>query len=169
MSKHGAVRHEEANPLPVGQPWPAEVRTYDVSQSLPTALVQARESIMWMFRPILREYALTDLQWRVLLSVRSAGQIEVAKLARVSCLLAPSLSRVLKDLLARGLINRRASAKDQRRYLISISEEGERLMCEVFPKVLDGYDVIEARYGPEKLEMLRSMLHDLWDELSKKK
>ena len=57
----------------------------------------------------------------------------------MSEVLAPSLSRVLKDLIQRGLLQRRAPASDQRRSLISLSEEGRALMGRVFPPVLDGY------------------------------
>jgi homoprotocatechuate degradation regulator HpaR len=130
--------------------------------------VQAREGIMRGFRPILRSYGLTDLQWRVLLAVRSSGEIEVARLAKMSCLLAPSLSRVLKDLSARGLLQRRAPASDQRRSLMSLSEEGKALMAQVFLPVLDGYAEVKRRYGPEKLELLREMLVEFGDVLGRK-
>ena len=123
---------------------------------------------MPLFRPTLRRFGLTDLQWRVLLAVRSAGEIEVARLAQLSCLLAPSLSRVLRDLHKRRLLDRRAPASDQRRSIISISEEGRVLMAQVFPLMLDGYDDIEERYGAQKLAVLRQMLHELWDVMGRK-
>lgn len=167
MNKYSSASQIEASAAAADQ-WAGARSSYEVDESIPIALVQAREGIMRLFRPILRQHGLTDLQWRVLLSVRSAGQIEVAKLARVSCLLAPSLSRVLKDLIQRGLLQRRAPASDQRRSLISLSEEGRALMGRVFPPVLDGYDEVKRRYGPEKLELLREMLVEFGDVMGKK-
>ncbi|MEJ0023420.1 MAG: MarR family transcriptional regulator [Alphaproteobacteria bacterium] len=137
--------------------------SYGVNESVPVyraelALVQAREGILGLIRPILRQHGLTDLQWRVLLTVRSSGEVEVTKLAHMCCLLAPSLSRVLRDLAQRGFLQRRAPAADQRRSLVSLSEEGEALMSEVFPRVLNGCDEVKRLYGPKRLELLRQVL-----------
>lgn len=167
MNKYSSASQIEASAAAADQ-WAGPRSSYEVDESIPIALVQAREGIMRLFRPILRQHGLTDLQWRVLLGVRSSGEIEVARLARMSCLLAPSLSRVLKDLIQRGLLQRRAPASDQRRSLISLSEEGRALMGRVFPPVLDGYDEVKRRYGPEKLELLREMLVEFGDVMGKK-
>lgn len=167
MNKYSSASQIEASAAAADQ-WAGARSSYEVDESIPIALVQAREGIMRLFRPILRQHGLTDLQWRVLLGVRSSGEIEVARLARMSCLLAPSLSRVLKDLIQRGLLQRRAPASDQRRSLISLSEEGRALMGRVFPPVLDGYDEVKRRYGPEKLELLREMLVEFGDVMGKK-
>src|SRR6266851_4972868 len=73
---------------------------------------RAREAVMRHFRPSLRDHGLTEQQWRILRALASIDAIEVTELARVAFLLGPSLSRILRDLEARHLIERRAAKAD---------------------------------------------------------
>src|SRR4051812_49621932 len=105
----------------------------DFSQSLPMSLLRAREAVMRQFRPSLRRHDLTEQQWRILRALAAIDAIEVTELARTAFLLGPSLSRILRDLDARGLIERKTAKTDLRRGVISISEKGLRLMEIVAP------------------------------------
>jgi homoprotocatechuate degradation regulator HpaR len=134
----------------------AELR--DFSRSLPMALLRAREAVMARFRPNLRGYNVTEQQWRVLRALAATGEVETTKLAEMVVLLAPSLSRILKDLIVRGLILRRTPETDLRRSLVSLSEAGQRLIAEVAPSSEVIYAEIEHLYGPEALEELRHLL-----------
>ncbi|MDU2926702.1 MAG: homoprotocatechuate degradation operon regulator HpaR, partial [Bradyrhizobium sp.] len=49
----------------------------DFSQSLPMALLRAREAVMRQFRPILRQHGLTEQQWRILRALAAVDAIEV--------------------------------------------------------------------------------------------
>src|SRR3954464_5528671 len=89
-------------------------------RSLPMSLLRAREAVMRQFRPSLRKHGLTEQQWRILRALAAVETIEVTELARVAFLLGPSLSRILRDLEARGLIARKLVARDQRRSMLSI-------------------------------------------------
>src|SRR5258706_4950270 len=79
----------------------------EFSRSLPMSLLRAREAVMRHFRPSLRSHGLTEQQWRILRALASIDQVEVTELARIAYLLGPSLSRILRDLEARRLIERR--------------------------------------------------------------
>ncbi|MGA7810058.1 MAG: MarR family transcriptional regulator, partial [Bradyrhizobium sp.] len=76
------------------------------------SLLRAREAVMRQFRPSLRRHDLTEQQWRILRALASIDEIEVTELARTAFLLAPSLSRILRDLDARRLIERRTAKTD---------------------------------------------------------
>jgi homoprotocatechuate degradation regulator HpaR len=93
----------------------------EFSRSLPMSLLRAREAVMRHFRPSLRDHGLTEQQWRILRALTSVDAIEVTELARVAFLLGPSLSRILRDLEARHLIDREVVKADQRRVVVSIS------------------------------------------------
>ena len=71
------------------------------------SLLRAREAVMRQFRPSLRNHGLTEQQWRILRALTAVDNIEVTELARTAFLLGPSLSRILRDLEARHLIERR--------------------------------------------------------------
>src|ERR1051325_4903169 len=105
----------------------------EFSRSLPMSLLRAREAVMRQFRPSLRNHGLTEQQWRILRALTAVDTIEVTELARVAFLLGPSLSRILRDIEARDLIERRCATADQRRSMVSISKEGVKLMAAVAP------------------------------------
>src|ERR1700728_5374449 len=100
----------------------------EFSRSLPMSLLRAREAVMRQFRPSMRDHELTEQQWRILRALTSIDAIEVTELARVAFLLGPSLSRILRDLEARHLIERKVVKADQRRVVVSISARGLRLI-----------------------------------------
>jgi homoprotocatechuate degradation regulator HpaR len=133
----------------------------DFSRSLPMSLLRAREAVMRQFRPSLRDHGLTEQQWRILRALASVDTIEVTELARVAFLLGPSLSRILRDLEARHLIERRVAESDQRRGLVSISVRGVRLIETVAPSSEAIYAAITRRYGARKLRELQNMLGEL--------
>lgn len=130
--------------------------------SLPMALLQARESAMRLFRPMLAEHDLTEQQWRVLRALTSEPfPVDAGELAERTFLLAPSLSRILANLEGRSLLERRPHPDDQRRSLISLSDEGRELVASVAPKSEELYHRIEHGFGRERLERLLDELHEL--------
>jgi len=133
----------------------------DFSRSLPMSLLRAREAVMRQFRPSLRRHDLTEQQWRILRALAAIDAIEVTELARTAFLLGPSLSRILRDLDARGLIERKAAKTDLRRGVVSISEKGLKLMEVVAPSSEAIYAGITKRYGAKKLAELQDMLSAL--------
>ena len=133
----------------------------DFSRSLPMSLLRAREAVMRQFRPSLRQHGLTEQQWRILRALAAVETIEVTELARVAFLLGPSLSRILRDLEARRLIERKTAKADLRRGVVSISEKGLKLMKLVAPSSEAIYAAITRRYGARKLAELQDMLDAL--------
>src|SRR6478752_4436501 len=133
----------------------------DFSRSLPMSLLRAREAVMRHFRPSLRNHGLTEQQWRILRALAAIDAIEVTDLARVAFLLGPSLSRILRDLEARHLIERRVAEADLRRGVVSISAKGLKLIEAVAPTSEAIYAEITNRYGARKLGELQDMLGEL--------
>ena len=121
---------------------------------------------MRQFRPSLRNHGLTEQQWRILRALTAVDTIEVTELARVAFLLGPSLSRILRDLEARHLIERRVAKADLRRAMVSISAKGLKLIEAVAPSSEAIYAEMTKRYGARKLAELQDMLHALEDSLA---
>ena len=138
----------------------------DFSQSLPMTLLKAREAVMRQFRPSLRHHGLTEQQWRILRALTAVEAIEVTELAHVAFLLGPSLSRILRDLEARHLIERRIAKADLRRAMVSISAKGLKLIAAVAPSSEAIYAEMTKRYGARKLAELQDMLHSLESTLA---
>jgi homoprotocatechuate degradation regulator HpaR len=133
----------------------------EFSRSLPMSLMRAREAVMRHFRPSLRAHGLTEQQWRILRALSSIDTIEVTDLAHVAYLLGPSLSRILRDLEGRRLIERKTVKSDLRRGTVSITAKGLKLIEAVAPHSEAIYAEMTRRYGAQKLAELQDMLHVL--------
>jgi homoprotocatechuate degradation regulator HpaR len=164
MARKKSPKHSE--PGPAGHKAVRRVPMRDFSRSLPMSLLRAREAVMRQFRPALRQHGLTEQQWRILRALASIDAIEVTELARVAFLLGPSLSRILRDLEARHLIERKAAKADLRRGVVSISARGLKLIEAVAPSSEAIYAAMTRRYGARKLAELQDMLHALEGSLS---
>lgn len=155
-----------ADPANGSAPAARQVPMRDFSRSLPMSLLRAREAVMRQFRPSLREHGLTEQQWRILRALASIEAAEVTELARTAFLLGPSLSRILRDLEARNLIERKTAKADQRRSMVSISKDGVKLMASVAPNSEAIYAEITRRFGARKLAELQEMLGELEHSLA---
>ncbi|MBB4820461.1 homoprotocatechuate degradation regulator HpaR [Pseudomonas alcaligenes] len=133
----------------------------DTRASLTLTLLQARESAMRFFRPQLNLHGLTEQQWRVIRILRQQGEMESHKLARLACILKPSMSGVLARLERDGMVRRRKVAEDQRRILLALTEQGEACFQSMSQEMERGYQSIQVQLGEEKLQELLELLQEL--------
>jgi homoprotocatechuate degradation regulator HpaR len=136
-------------------------RLQPVARSLPAFLMRAREAVMTRVRPVLRAYDMTEPQWRVLRTLASVEELEVTQLAEMVFLLPSSLSRILKDLTDRGLIQRRTSVADLRKGLVSISDKGMELIEAATPEAAKVNAEIEKLFGRDRMARLERLLQEL--------
>ncbi|MCO6390734.1 homoprotocatechuate degradation operon regulator HpaR [Aliihoeflea aestuarii] len=133
----------------------------DTSRSLPISLLRAREAVMVRFRPLLASHDLTEQQWRVIRMLGETSPLDASDLAERACILAPSLTRIIKSLEERGLIRRERDDGDARRALLSLNPAGRDLIRTVMPQSNAIYMRLQARYGHDKVEILIDMLNEL--------
>ncbi|MGX1305433.1 homoprotocatechuate degradation regulator HpaR [Amorphus suaedae] len=137
-----------------------------VAEALPLSIVRARETVMSCFRTLLRKYGLTEPQWRVIWTIESLDEVEMTELSRMTALLFPSLSRIVRELEQRDYIKRRPDPTDMRRMLISLNERGAALFELVAPECRAVYRGIRDAMGTEKLHQLQSLLVELDERVS---
>jgi homoprotocatechuate degradation regulator HpaR len=133
----------------------------DDRRSLPIALLRAREAVMQHFRPLHRRGKTTEQQWRVIRVLHFDGEMDAGELARRSYLLAPSLSRILRDLEAQGYLRRRPGDVDSRQSLLSLSPKASSMVAGVASRLDRIHDEIAARFGSDRLEDLLALLAEL--------
>ncbi len=132
------------------------------SQSLPMALLRAREEAMRRFRPLLAAHDLTEQQWRVLRALTAAnGRLDLTGLAERTALQVPSASRIVTNLEGRGLLERQSVEGDQRRSSLGLSSSGRELVRLIAPHSEAAYNRIEQEFGAERLARLLGELADL--------
>jgi len=134
--------------------------------ALPLSLVRARESVMSHFRNLLRRYNLTEPQWRVLRTINVLHDIEMTELSRITALLMPSLSRIVRELEVRGYLSKEADPTDLRRTLVRLTEAGRSLVAMASPECEAVYCAIRDVMGNEKVRQLNALLAELETKLA---
>lgn len=130
----------------------ARIRRF--SESLPMLLLRAREVAMSHFRPILKAHGLTEQQWRALRALHERGDLSAAGLARECVILAPSMTRIIRNLAGDGLVLVGRSKDDQRELRLKISAKGKRLVDSVAPEIETAYARIREQMSPTHMTAL---------------
>ncbi|WP_188152437.1 homoprotocatechuate degradation operon regulator HpaR [Teredinibacter waterburyi] len=128
------------------------------NETLPLLLLKARENSIAMVRPVLQQFGLTEQQWRVIRTLLREGEMNAQDLAMESCILSPSLSRILTRLDSDGIILRKTDSNDQRALIIRLSAKGKRLHDRIAPKVDQQYKVLSQNVGKDTIQDLVGLL-----------
>lgn len=137
---------------------PTTMRGFE--SSLPIALLRARQATAHKFKPHTDAAGLTQPQWRVIRALAAGEPLDVATLATRCVLMQPSVSRLLKGLQDRGLIET-VAGRDARRRMLALTGEGQRLFDRIALISEAVYRDIEAVYGRDELKQLVTMLQRL--------
>lgn len=142
--------------------WP-NMEQPGLEDALPIVLMRARMVVAACFKPALRAHDVTEPQFRVLRCLYSDGQRDVSELSRRTDLLAPSVSRILRDLEQRGMVERFSAPDDARRSQAELTPAGVQLLERVQAAVEPIHDQLEARIGRARAAELRKILWEVID------
>nr|WP_319514530.1 homoprotocatechuate degradation operon regulator HpaR [uncultured Cohaesibacter sp.] len=148
------------------QPTRAGMELSQTQRTLPIALLRAREAVMDYFRPLLAEHDVTEQQWRVMRVLDEVGTVDASFLARQACILAPSLTRIMRTLEARGFVDVSRDSSDGRRTLVCLSKEGSKFIRKLAPASAKIYQDIESKIGGERIGTLLDEIEILLEALS---
>jgi len=130
-------------------------------RSLPIALWRARETVMGPIREMLAESQINEQKRRVLRVLDESGPMEQKAIAEASCLLLPSLTRMLQSMESEGLVGRQSDPADRRKTIVTISDSGRSLIAAHAAESRAILHRLETAFGSEKLEQLLDLLEDL--------
>lgn len=125
-----------------------------LEESIPLKLLRAREAVMERFRPHLLAAGITEQQWRVIRALAEAGPMEISALARKTCLLPPSVSRIVRDLSDAGLLSRKVSSSDARIAIAALTIKGAHKFERMSKESIQIYAGIEEQIGAQLCERL---------------
>lgn len=155
-----------ARPRAATAPRPADAAPLrDFSQSLPMLLLRSHQAVMAQFRPLLRAHGITEQQWRVLRALDAVEQARITRLAELTLISKPSLSRLLPALQARDLVRRAPAAGDGRAASVRIAPAGRTLLRTVGPHSEARYRLIGERIGEDAMAALYELLPRLAQRL----
>lgn len=131
------------------------------NRNLPLLLLQARESVMAHFRPLLKGVGITEQQWRVLRALLERGPMEPRDIGDICRISSPSLAGVLARMDELGLVSRKGVAHDQRRVLVSPTAKSRGLARRLAPQIEATYASIRTCVGAEFIERFHASLDEL--------
>lgn len=134
--------------------------------SLAGTLLGAREAVMNPIRPFLRDAGVTEQQWRVLRVLADEPDLDPTGLANQAMLYAPSVTRILKELVDRDLLLRSADPDDRRRSTLRLTAAGQLLVDRTASHTLEILRAYDARFGSDRLSALRQELLALTEAIA---
>ncbi len=131
------------------------------TQSVPMALIRARERIMEPIREMLAPAGITEQQWRVLRVLEEFGPLDPTKLSERACLLLPSQTRIVQTLVAKRLVTRDPHPTDRRRQTVAITRAGRKILEDHLEQARAIAERVERQLGKKKLQTLLGILAEL--------
>jgi homoprotocatechuate degradation regulator HpaR len=130
-------------------------------QSLAAIMLSSKEAVIAPMRPKLREFNITEPQWRVMRVINDRGATDATGLAEVGLLHAPSVTRILRELEERKLVVREPDINDRRRALVALTPEGREIVKTVSRQVVRIMREYSDRFGAQRLDKLVTELRAL--------
>lgn len=131
----------------------------NLNQSLPIALIHAREHAMAPIREMLADSEITEQQWRVLRVLEERGRQDATTISEHACLMISSLTRILRGMDQRGLIKRCADKEDRRRQWVEIAPYGQEILDENRRIAYAIAEEFRARLGEDEADKLIELLN----------
>ena len=108
---------------------------------------------------LLREYDLTPSQYNAMRIMRGEGQpIPCLEVAVRMIQVAPAITRVVDQLVGRGLINKQQSRKDRRVFLVELNASGTRLLKKLDQPIQSLHQSLLGHVPKSNLKMLNRIL-----------
>lgn len=150
MTQNGA-REIDEDLIPLSNP----------GKGLGMMLLRAREVLLSEYRPIFRSRNLTEQQWRILRFLEITSPLDAASLSEKSMILPPSLTRMMRDLEGRGLIDRMDNSTGPSRVLLSITPAGREIVKSAAPLIADRLERVQSKLTRSEQRQLQVLLEKL--------
>lgn len=106
-----------------------------------------------------RGHGLTPVQFAVLNALIQEGPQDQISIGRSAALDRSTTARVVKGLEADGHVVRGLSTKDRRALVVSITNEGRKLVADILPAILKAQERMLAAFEPEEREQFLKLLN----------
>ena len=108
---------------------------------------------------LLREYDLTPSQYNAMRIMRGEGEpMPCLEVAQRMIQVAPAITRVVDQLVGRGLINKQQSSEDRRVFLVELTASGTRLLKKLDEPIQTLHQSLLGHVSKSDLKMLNGIL-----------
>ena len=136
-----------------------------LSDNVCFTLYSATNALIRAFRPILEAYDLTYPQYIVMHSLWYNNQVSLKALSHDTHLDSGTLTPIVKRLESKGLLTRQVSNEDERKKVISLTEQGMQLKVDA--EELTAKLMACSNMSLERIELLRELTLELHTDLTK--
>ena len=136
-----------------------------LSDNVCFTLYSATNALIRAFRPILEAYDLTYPQYIVMHSLWYKNQVSLKALSHDTHLDSGTLTPIVKRLETKGLLTRQVSNEDERKKVISLTEQGMQLKTDA--EALTAKLMARSNMSLERIELLRELTLELHTDLTK--
>lgn len=137
----------------------------NLSDNVCFTLYSATNALIRAFRPILEAYDLTYPQYIVMHSLWYNNQVSLKALSHDTHLDSGTLTPIVKRLETKGLLTRQVSNEDERKKVISLTEQGMQLKVDA--EELTAKLMVRSNMSVERIELLRELTLELHTDLTK--
>ena len=137
----------------------------NLSDNVCFTLYSATNALIRAFRPILEAYDLTYPQYIVMHSLWYNNQVSLKALSHDTHLDSGTLTPIVKRLETKGLLTRQVSNEDERKKVISLTEQGMQLKVDA--EELTAKLMARSNMSLERIELLRELTLELYTDLTK--
>jgi DNA-binding MarR family transcriptional regulator len=137
----------------------------NLSDNVCFTLYSATNALIRAFRPILEAYDLTYPQYIVMHSLWYNNQVSLKALSHDTHLDSGTLTPIVKRIEAKGLLTRQVSNEDERKKVISLTEQGMQLKIDA--EELTAKLMARSNMSMERIELLRELTLELHTDLTK--
>jgi DNA-binding MarR family transcriptional regulator len=110
------------------------------------------------FAPTLERFGLTAAQWRVIMTLATAGSATGKEITGRWAMDKMAVNRAIAGLERRGLVTKSKNAEDRRRIDLALTPAGTRLYAEVLPATNMRYHMLLEELSETEVSELRNML-----------
>ena len=140
-----------------------ETSTYNLGEHPAHVIRRAHQRATMRFQEVMGEHDLTPTQMAALATIMKHGELSQNQLGRLTAMDPSTISIVIRKLLKHGLVQRFASAEDQRLALIRLTEKGLRYTDTLLAKSVEVGRRVLAPLKPSERAMFMEMLHRVAD------
>ena len=143
------------------------VRTGDLwlDSFFPYRLYRASKKLQVRLQTRLRAQRVNPSQWHVIGVLKAYGALSIGEIVDATLMEQPTVSRVVARLEKSGLVSRRASTRDSRMALISLTAPGIEVFKQIVPAALRHQDIALDGIGRKEIAQGSATLEKLEENI----
>src|SRR5262249_25547856 len=139
------------------------VRTGDLwlDSFFPYRLYRASKKLQLRLQNRLRTMRMSPSQWRGISVFKAYGALSIREIVDATPMEQPTISRVVSRLEKNGLVSRRASTRDSRMALISLTTAGVEVFKQIIPAALRHQEIALNGIGRREIAQVVATLEKI--------